>query len=87
MLTPLVDHGNKDRNQDRNEIDVPYPRRRIVPGGKHRRNHRAERAHRVALAIRRHHHGITGAAGNPRCLAASVMPPATPTPSTYIHPS
>ena len=86
MLTPLVDHGNKHRNEDRDEIDVPYPRRRIVPGGKYRGNHRAERVHRVAQAIRRRHRGITGAAGSPRCLAASVMPPRNPD-AQHVHPS
>ena len=86
-LTPLVDHAQKDRNQDRDEIDVPYPRRRIVPGGNTDETIEPSEPIAVAQAVRRHHRGTTGAAGRLRCLAASVIPPATPTPSTYIHPS
>ena len=75
------------RNQHRDEIDVQHPRERIVPGRGHDRQHRADRVYLPARAIRRHHDDPAGAARALCCLAASVMPPATPTPSTYIHPS
>ena len=73
MPTPLVDHGNKHRDQDRDEIDVPHPRRRIVPGGKHRRQHRAERAH---LVLRRRSAAVIATPPDPRA-ACAAWPPAS----------
>ena len=77
----------QQRHQHRDEVDVEHARERVVPGRGHDRQHRADRVDLPARVIRRHHDDPAGCARALCCLAASVMPPATPTPSTYIHPS
>src|SRR6185312_11976675 len=75
------------RHQNRDEVDVEHARERVVPGRGHDRQQRADRIYLPALVINPRHDDPAGSTSALRCLAASVMPPATPTPSTYIHPS